>query len=458
MAALLHDVGVIGVPDQILSKPGPLDADEAAVMARSRRMSLDVLRQSCSCPEILEIVENVAAGYDGNRDGYRLAGDAIPLGARMISIVEAFDAMTTDRVYRPAMSQERAIIELFDYAGSQFDPDLVKQFAEFHDARPIRSCAAKWPAAGSKSLDPELANSYWQLNGTVPARTEPQIDAIFQAKLLDNMHDAVVFIDATERVTLWNHGAERLTGIAASSVCQRPWKPGLLRIRDEKGEPIGPTDCPVLCAIRSGVQSLRRLTIWGRNGPAGGRRQPTPSPWSPTTARTLGAIVLLHDASSETSLEERCQNLHEKATRDPLTQVANRAEFDRVHEMFVTAHQQQQRPVQPDDVRPGPVQAGQRHLRTPGGRRGDQEPGRAAEELLPARRPGGPLRRRGVRHALRRLRQRHRHPAGRTDPQSSPSIRSRSWAAAPSPPASASPRSSPATRPKPCSAAPTAPC
>ena len=57
-----------------------------------------------------------------------------------------------------------------------------------------------------------------------------------------------------------------------------------------------------------------------------------------------GAILLLHDASSETSLEQRCQSLADKATRDPLTQVANRAEFDRVHDMFVTAHQQQQVP------------------------------------------------------------------------------------------------------------------
>ena len=53
---------------------------------------------------------------------------------------------------------------------------------------------------------------------------------------------------------------------------------------------------------------------------------------------THGAILLLHDASSETSLEQRCQSLHEKATKDPLTQVANRAEFDRVHALFIAAH------------------------------------------------------------------------------------------------------------------------
>ena len=74
------------------------------------------------------------------------------------------------------------------------------------------------------------------------------------------------------------------------------------------------------------------------------RSIPTPFPSSARRAPCAGAILLLHDASSEISLERRCQSLHEKATRDPLTQVANRAEFDRVHDLFVEAHQQQQVP------------------------------------------------------------------------------------------------------------------
>ena len=121
-----------------------------------------------------------------------------------------------------------------------------------------------------------------------------------------------------------------------------------------------------------------------------------------------GAILLLHDASSETSLEQRCQSLYEKATRDPLTQVANRAEFDRVHEMFVEAHQEQKVPCSLHHVRSGPLQVGQRHLWASGRRRGDSEHRDAAEGGVPAGRPRRPLRRRGVRHALRRLRQRRR--------------------------------------------------
>jgi diguanylate cyclase (GGDEF)-like protein/PAS domain S-box-containing protein len=342
MAALLHDIGVIGVPDHVLLKPGRLDGNEAAAMMRSRTMSLEILRRSCSSPELLDIVKNVAAWYDGSREGFPQRGEEIPLAARMIAIVEAFDAMTSDHVYRAAMSQERAMAELFECSGTQFDPQLVRQFAEFHEtdaAHFRREVAGRWLHA----LDPELVNSYWELGGVASPAAPPGVGDLFEAKLLDNMYDAVVFIDAQGRVTLWNHGAERLTGIAGASIRQRQWSPSLLRMADEKGQPVAESDCPALCAIQSGVQSLRRLTIVGRTGRAISVDTHA-IPIIATDGATRGAALVLHDASSETSLEHRCQSLHEKATRDPLTQVANRAEFDRVHAMFVAAHQQQQVP------------------------------------------------------------------------------------------------------------------
>ena len=342
VAALLHDVGVIGVPDHILLKPDALDGDETRIMARSRRMTLDVLRRSCNSPEVLQIVAHVGAWYDGSRDGFELRAKQIPLGARMIAVAEAFDAMTTERVYRPAMPLERAMSELFDCAGTQFDPELVKRFAELYGGDPSdlhRAVAGRW----LQSLDPRSLDSWWQLGEVATPSAEPEADALFQAKLLENMYDAVVFIDAQGRVALWNRGAERLTGITGAGVCQRQWRPDLLKMSDEKGRPIVGTDCPVAATIGSGVQSLRRLSISGRTGQTVSVDTHT-IPVVAEDGAMLGAILLFHDASSETSLEQRCQSLHKKATKDPMTQVANRAEFDRVHEMFVEAHQQQQVP------------------------------------------------------------------------------------------------------------------
>ena len=101
IAALLHDVGVIGVPDQILSKPSSLDSDEAAIIARSRQMSLEILRQSCTSTEILDIVENVGAWYDGSHEGFRLSGTEIPLGARIFGATHVPRHPKTVPVYLP---------------------------------------------------------------------------------------------------------------------------------------------------------------------------------------------------------------------------------------------------------------------------------------------------------------------------------------------------------------------
>ena len=342
VAALLHDVGMIGVPDEVLLKPGPLDSHESLIVERARAMTLEVLRAACAEQAILGIVENTSAWYDGSKGNYRVKGADIPLGSRMIAIVEAFDAMTTDRVFRPALSIERAAQELFEFAGSQFDPELVEQFVELqagHQSQLRGEVAGRW----LRSLVPDTANPYWELNTLPPPSSPPDAESMFPAKLLESMHDAVLFVDVRLHITLWNHGAERLTGISGTSVHQNQWTASLLKMQNEKGELINEDDCPVLCAISSGVQSLRRLTIFGRTG----KPVSVDSHVMPVVSKdgtVLGAILLMHDASSETSLEERCQSLHEKATKDLMTQVANRAEFDRVHEAFVKHHKQQQVP------------------------------------------------------------------------------------------------------------------
>jgi diguanylate cyclase (GGDEF)-like protein len=342
VAALLHDVGMIGVPDRILMKPGPLDADELRAIGQSHQMSLEILRGACADEETLDLVEHVGAWYDGSRGRHRFSGEKIPLGARLITIAEAFDSMTTDQVFRPARSIEWATVELFEFAGTQFDPQLVKRFAEFcmgNQTVARQNVSNRW----LHSLDPEAANSHWKLSRARALPKSTDGESLFRKRLLDNMHDAAVFIDAALRVTFWNHGAERLTGISNSSVKQRQWSSGLLSMLNEKGEPLDSDDCPVIAAVNSGVQSLRRLTISGRTGEPKAVDTHTIAVVS-DDGTNLGAILLLHDASSETSLEKRCQNLHEKATKDPMTQVANRAEFDRALEMFVNAHKQHRVP------------------------------------------------------------------------------------------------------------------
>ena len=341
IAALLHDVGLIGVPDEVLLKPGPLEPQERVLIDAARIHTVEILRASCFLPEVLEIVQYAGAWYDGSRSGYDRRGQELPLGARMLTIVEAFDAMTTEQVYRSAMSRERAMAELFRCSGAQFDPALVEQFALFAELglSTIRQAVAgRW----LETLDYATSSRIWGFHGNLGLGRQPDLMDLFIGRLLENMYDGVVFIDGAMRILLWNHGAERLTGISWETVSGRLWSPELLQIRDERGVLIDPEDCPAACVIRSGVQSLRRLTLTGRSG----RKVPVDVHLIPvgTERATEGAILLLHDASSEISLEQRCQNLHQQATLDPLTQVGNRAEFDRVYETFIQTHLERQLP------------------------------------------------------------------------------------------------------------------
>ena len=341
VAALLHDVGKIGVPDNILLKPGALSADEARIMDQHRHLGVEILRSSCRSQAVLDIVASYAAWFDGSNRRVPLMGDEIPLGARMLSICDAYDAMTTDQVFRRAMPRESAMAELFRFAGSQFDPDLVRLFADLHEEHSDRlyETARSWLQA----LAPDRTDSLWGLN-LIPSGATPLIpEDKFRQRLLDNMRDGVVFMDSSLRILGWNTGAERMTGLAGSSVFQRQFKPGLIHMRTEEGRILRDDECPVLLSIGSGEMRIRRLVIRGR-GEQDLSVEAQVIPVSETDGMVFGAAMLLHDVSPEMSLEARCQSLHEAATKDPLTRVANRAEFNRVHQMFVMAHLDRQLP------------------------------------------------------------------------------------------------------------------
>jgi len=336
VAALLHDIGKIGVPESVMLKPGKLTASEAMTMNRHRSMGMEIIRNCCASHSVLDIVRYAPAWYSGRRADFDKEGEDLPLGARMVAIVDAFDSMTTDHVYRRALPRERALRELYQYAGTQFDPILVQHFAMLHEGdlgTEDERLGRRWLA----ELDSQQATDFWDWIRHEPTSGPPAEDSLFQQKLIDNMRDGVVFVDNNLHILLWNHGAERLTGLAKASVCQQHWSPALVGMCDEQGNAISDTDCPVAFVVRSGVQSIRRVRLTDRRG----RHVSCDIHVAPVIGSngiTYGANLLIHDASPEASLEERCQNLHERATRDPLTQVANRAEFDRAHKLFVETH------------------------------------------------------------------------------------------------------------------------
>jgi diguanylate cyclase (GGDEF)-like protein len=127
-AAELHDVGKIAVPDAILDKPGELDAVEWSFMRRHPLIGERILLAAPALRPVARLVRSSHERWDGAGYPDRLRGDEIPLGARVVAVCDAFDAMTTERPYREAVSDAEALAELERCAGTQFDPLVVEAF------------------------------------------------------------------------------------------------------------------------------------------------------------------------------------------------------------------------------------------------------------------------------------------------------------------------------------------
>jgi diguanylate cyclase (GGDEF)-like protein len=129
VAAELHDVGKVAIPDAILNKPGPLDDDEWAFMRRHTLIGERIVAAAPALGTVAKLVRASHERWDG--DGYpdRTAGEDIPLGARIVAVCDAYDAIVADRAYRRGRSAAEAMDELERCAGAQFDPAVVAAFA-----------------------------------------------------------------------------------------------------------------------------------------------------------------------------------------------------------------------------------------------------------------------------------------------------------------------------------------
>ncbi len=128
--ALLHDIGKIGVPDAVLFKPGPLDPQERKTISIHPTVGARLLGGISAMQDVVPCVLHHHERLDGKGYPDHLSGEAIPIGARVIAVADTFDAMTTDRPYRRALSAQSAIAELARVSGTQLDERLVRAFSE----------------------------------------------------------------------------------------------------------------------------------------------------------------------------------------------------------------------------------------------------------------------------------------------------------------------------------------
>ncbi len=330
VAALLHDVGKIGVPDRVLQKPSQLDGQEQLMMEMQVTTATEMLRAAGATQGLIDIVRFARDGFQGGREQQ-------PVSAKMLAVVDAFDSMTTEQVFRRALSRERGVDELFRYAGSQFDPEIVEDFAEMiNEPRPqLEGQVAKgW----LMQFSPDGTPGFGETNSSLSCGAlQNLVDTVFHHRLLDTLPDAAIYLDIEGQILHWNRAAERMTGRQAATMAHCGWSAELMGLLQEDGSPLAAEQCPLQATRNSSTQSTERFQLRHVDGRT---LQITLSgvPVFSGKGEITGVIMVVRDTSAQVHLEERVQSLHAIASQDDLTKISNRAELDRRLPAFLQVH------------------------------------------------------------------------------------------------------------------------
>lgn len=315
LAALLHDVGKIGLPDHILMKPGRLSPDEADRIVVQHRVAVTLLQACGVQPEVIDIV----AQSHGIKTESALLTGQLHLGARILAAADAYDSLTTRQTYRKAHSHEGAMNILEEQSGKQFDRNVVAALKRW-----LTSPAAE--ALMDQGRD-ELDTSDRPVVSTdVQNETHSLCYLMTALHSIETMYEALVVVDADNRIQVWNFGAEHVFQQSASTMLGQPWEARRLSIvtlsdgdgaaafRDAlySGQPV----CRrlVIKLPQESQQSLRELEIHAI--PLGDKDHPQ------------GVMGLVYSTKEARQNAGHFRQLKMAATRDALTGVLNRGELE----------------------------------------------------------------------------------------------------------------------------------
>ena len=343
---LLHEIGKIGIPDRVLQKPEKLTENEHAMMSLHRQVGLEILQAAGASNELLLAIEGVGTRFELSNDAKSL--EIAPIASRLINIIDAYDSMVTGQVYRRPLTSEMALAEIFRNSGSQFDPQLVRSFAEVilnPRSDVVENAKNRWLAKIEPSEQRKLFNvddidlknisGRCELAGSALVQT---LNGSFYRQMMDHVQNGVIFVDSEYRVLDWNSAASRMTGVAAETVFHQYWSPSFAGLCDSEGFALDETQCPFRELVRTGELVRQRLAI-RHDGLDLLHVNLEAVPVFNNDGNFCGGALILEDISETALLEQKIVTLRERACIDELTRVPNRGELNRQLPEFVSYHQ-----------------------------------------------------------------------------------------------------------------------
>ncbi|MDQ3333083.1 MAG: diguanylate cyclase [Planctomycetota bacterium] len=315
LAALLHDLGKVGVPDNILAKPGSLSPDEAGLLAVHQGIALDVLAACRVHHEVLTTIAHAFPHTDPTAERLGRPGEA-HVGGRILAVADAFDSLRTDQSYRSALAPEEALKRLTE-SDTRFDGNVVAELS-----RLAESTGPDGNALEAHPADCELA--------PLPpseAQEAASLGQIFSYMyILESLYDGFTLVDADLRFVLASRGSVRLFDRPAHELHGKSWANRTLPTSDHEGKPLADHELPlnrVLASSKAVSRSLRMQATGGRWLDV----EVQAVPLADEGGRLLGIAEIFR--SQTRSVEPpHVRELKLAASRDPLTGLANRSELE----------------------------------------------------------------------------------------------------------------------------------
>ena len=315
-AALLHDLGKVGIPNQILHKPGRLSPDEAELISQYHEVAFELLQAFQVDGQVSDIiVRSHFPEEESNGSG------TVPLGVRILAVADAYDALTNPQVYRDAYTHQDCVRLMMEAPSGRFDRMIVQSLT-------------RWLESDGRHLIAEQHNESQELDLISDMGAESLAQVSQLCHLMGYLHQiatlysAMYIVDSDLKFAVWDRGAERLFQIPRDEAVNHPWSRRMLHLSDLQNRPLAADLCPMQRALADKRPHCETLQLCR---PDGKTMEAEVQAWPllDEHGQLHGVVELFRECSQSKRNPGRFQELQRAASHDALTGVLNRGELER---------------------------------------------------------------------------------------------------------------------------------